>query len=71
MVLSRLPLPVVTDTEMLRVFSSAMIAIIFLYCVVVAVASASITAVLPVDAADRAPKWPSKCSIKDARAPMP
>ena len=35
---------------------------------VVAVASASITTVLPVAAADMAPKWSSDCSIKDAGA---
>ena len=55
--LSRLLPLVVADAEMLSVFSSAMVARIFLYCVVVAVASASITTVLLMAAADRALKW--------------
>ena len=67
--LSRLPPPVVADSAILSVFGSAMEARILLYCVVVAVASASITTVLLVAAADRAPKWPSNCYMKEAGAP--
>ena len=67
--LSPLSPPVVSDAVMLSVFSSAVVAIILSYCVVVDVASASITTVLPVAAADRVPKWPSIFSIKDAGAP--
>ena len=66
--LSVLP-PVVADSVMLSVFRSAMEANILLYFVVVAAASDSITTVLPVVAADRAPKWPSKFSMKEAGAP--
>ena len=62
---------VVAAAGMLRVFSSAMVTRIFLYCVVVDLASASTTTVIPVDAADRASKWPSNCSIKDAGATSP
>ena len=59
MALSHVPPPVVADDAMLSVFSSAMEARIFLYFVVVAAASYSITEVLPVAATYRAPKWPS------------
>ena len=57
--LSRVLPQVVTDAAMLSIFSSAMEARIFLYFVVVAAASYSITEVLPVAATYRAPKWPS------------
>ena len=57
-VLSRLPPPVVTDAEMMRVFSSDMVDRILSYCMLVAVASAFIATVLPLAAVDRAPKWP-------------
>ena len=66
MALSRLPPPVFAASAILRVFSSDMEARSFLYCVAVAVASASITTVLPVAAEDRALKWPLNYSIKDA-----
>ena len=69
MTLSRLPPPVVADAAILSVFSSAMVARIFSYCVVADVASASIKMVLPVAAADRAPKWTPNFPIKDAGAP--
>ena len=67
--LSRLLPPVVAAAAIIRVYRSAMVHRIFLYCMVVAIASASITTVLPVAAADRDPKWPSNCSIKDIGAP--
>ena len=68
--LPRLPSPAVADAEMLIVFSSSMEARILLYCMVVAVARASVTAVLLVAAADRAPKLPSSCFMKEAGAPV-
>ena len=68
-VLSHVPPMVIADAAMLSVFSSTMEARIVLYCVVVASASYSITTVLLVAAADRAPKCPSKCSMKKARVP--
>ena len=43
--------------------------ILFLHCVVVATVSDSITTVLLVAAADRAPKWLSNCSMKEDGAP--
>ena len=61
--------PVIADSVMLSVFSSAIEAIILLYCVVVVAASDSITTVLPLGAADKAPKWTSNCSMKEAREP--
>ena len=67
--LSRVPLTVVADAAMMRVFSLAMEAIILLYCMVVDAARDSITTVLLVAAADRAPKWPSNCSMKEAGEP--
>ena len=67
--LSRLPPLVVADVAMLIVFSSAMGSIILSYCVVAAVAIASITTVLPVAVAERVPKCPSNCSMKEAGAP--
>ena len=67
--LSRLLPPVVADSTMLSVFSSAIEERFVLYCVVVAVASASIMTVLLVAEADRAPKWTSDCSMKEAGAP--
>ena len=57
MALSWLTPPVVADAAMLSVFSSAVEARILTYCVVVSVVSASITSLLLVDTADRAPKW--------------
>ena len=68
--LSRVLPPVVTDVAMLSVFRSVMEAIILSYCVVVAAASASITTVLPVAAAERALKWPSNYSMKESGAPV-
>ena len=56
MALAQLPPPIVADAVMLRVFSSAMMAITLSYYVVVPVGSASITTVLPVAAEDSAPK---------------
>ena len=67
--LSRLLPLVVVDAAMLIIFSSAIGANFLLYCVMVAVASASIKTVLPVAAADRDPKWPSNFSMKEAGAP--
>ena len=69
MALSQLPPPVVADAVMLSVCRSAMEARILTYCVVVAVVSASIPTLLLVATADRAPKWLSNCSIKEAGAP--
>ena len=65
-----MPPPVVADAAMLSVFGSGMEARILSYFVVVAVASASVTTVLPVAVADRAPKWPSNFSMKEAGAPV-
>ena len=67
--LSHVPPMVIADAAMLSVFSSAMEARIVLYCVVVATASDSITAVLLVAAAERAPEWRSNCSTKEAGVP--
>ena len=69
MALLRVLAPVVADSAMLSVFRSAMEAKILLYFVVVAAASDSITTVLLVAATDRAPKWLSNCSMKEAGAP--
>ena len=67
--LSHVPPPVVADAAILSVLSLAMEVIILLYCVMVASTSDSITTVLPVAVAERAPKWPSNCSMKEAGAP--
>ena len=69
MALLRVPPPVVADAAVLSVSSSAMEAKILLYCVVVAAAIDSITAVLTVAAADRAPKWQLNSSMKETGAP--
>ena len=65
MALSCVPPLVVADAAMLSVFSLAMESRILLYCVVVVAASDSITAVLPVAAVDRAPKWMFNCSMME------